>query len=77
MKAFSWPPIARDRLREVAGRILVRALEHQVFEEMRDAGFARRLVGGADPVPDHVGDDRRAAVGDDHDLQAVGEREMA
>ena len=48
-----------------------------MFEEMRDAGLARRLVGGADLVPDHVGDDRRAAVRDDHDLEAVGEREVA
>ena len=26
-------------------------------------------------VPDHVGDDRRAVVGDHDDLEAVGERE--
>ena len=65
-----------DHLREPPVRILRRALEHQVFEEMREAGFARRLVGGADPIPDHVGDDRRAVVGDDHDFEAVGEREM-
>ena len=58
------------------GRILRGALEHQVFEEMREAGLARRLVGGADLVPDHVGDDRRAAVRDHHDLQPVGEREV-
>ena len=35
-----------------------------------------RLVGGADPVPDHVGDDGRAVVGDDDDLHAVGELEL-
>ena len=48
-----------------------------MFEEMRDAGLAGRLVGRADPVPDHVGDDRRAVVRDDHDFEAVGEREVA
>ncbi len=63
-------------LREAAGRIFRRALEHQVFEEMRDAGLAGRLVGSADPVPQHVGDDRRAAIRDHHHGQAVGEREL-
>ena len=66
----------RHRLREASGRVLGGALEHQMFEEMRDAGLARRLVGGADLVPDHVGDDRRAPVRHDDDLEAVGEREV-
>ena len=35
-----------------------------------------RLVGGADLVPDHVRDDRRAMIGDHHDLHAVGELEL-
>ena len=64
-------------LRELAGRVLGGALEHQVFEEMRDAGLAGRLVGGADLVPDHVGDDRRAPVRDHHDFQPVRQREVA
>ncbi len=46
-----------------------------MLEEMREAGLAGRLVGGADLVPDHVRDHRRPAVGDDDDLHAVGERE--
>ena len=45
-----------------------------MFEEMREAGLARRLVGGADLVPDHVGDDRRAAVRNDDEFEAVLER---
>ena len=65
-----------ERLREPAFGILCRALEHQMFEEMRESGLARRLVRGADLVPDHVGDDRRAMIGNDHDLEPVGEREM-
>ena len=72
LAADRWRPACEKR---PAG-FFVGALEHQVLEEMRDAGFARRLVGGADLVPEHVGDDRRAAVGDDHDLEAVGEREV-
>jgi hypothetical protein len=52
-------------------RVRFGALEHQVFEEMRDARLARRIVGRAVLVPDHVGDDRRAVVGDHHDLHAV------
>jgi len=39
------------------------ALEHQMFEKMREPGFARRLVGGADLVPDHLGDHRGAWSG--------------
>ena len=60
-----------DHLGEAAGRILRGALEHQMLEEMREAGLARRLVGGADLVPDHVGDDRRAAVGNHHHFEPV------
>ncbi len=51
----------------------VRALEHQMFEEMRDAGFARRIVGRAVAIPDHMGDDRRAMIRDHHDVHAVVE----
>ena len=64
-----------DHLREFALGMGLRALEHQVLEEMGDTRFARPLVGGAGLVPDHVGDDRRAMVGDDHHLQAVVEGE--
>ena len=60
-----------DVLREGVAGIFLGALEHQMFEEMRQAGFARRLVGGADLVPDHVGDDRRAMIGDHHDFKTV------
>ncbi len=40
-------------------RVLFGALEHQVFEEVGEARFAGRLVGGTDPIPHHVG--RQAA----------------
>ena len=51
-------------------------LEHQVLEEVREARLAGRLVGGPDLVPEHVGDHRRTAVRDHHDLEAVAEREV-
>ena len=63
---------ASDDFGELADRDLVGRLEHQMLEEVGDAGTSALLVGGADPVPDHVGDDGRAVVGDDHDLHAVG-----
>ena len=66
----------RDRLREQALRVLLRALEQQMFEEVGEPRLAGRLVGGADAIPDHVGDDRRAAIGNHHDFEAVGESEM-
>ena len=41
---------------ESARRVsLIGALEHQVFEEVGDAGLADRIIGGAVAVPDHVG----------------------
>ena len=62
-------------LGKLAGRMLAGALEHQMFEKMREPRFAGRLVGGADLVPDHLRDDRRAVIRDHHDLQAIVERE--
>ena len=70
--------VAADRLdprRELAFGMGLGALEHQVFEEVGDARLARRIVGGADPVPHHVRHDRGAMVGDDDDLEPVGEGE--
>ena len=67
--------IARDGARILAGRNLARALEHQVFKEMRDARMAARFIRRADAIPHHMRNHRRAAIGDHHDLHAVGERE--
>ena len=69
--------ILGDDLGELAGRDLVCALEHQMFEEVGDARGARRLVGGADLVPDHLGHDRRAMIRDHQHLQAVLKGELA
>ena len=65
-----------DDLREVADGDLVGRLEHQVLEEVSDAGDALGLVGGADLVPDHVGDDRSAVIGNHHDVHAVRQLEL-
>ena len=43
---------------------------------MRQARLARRLIGRADLVPDHMRDDGRTVIRDDHQLQSVGEREV-
>jgi hypothetical protein len=68
---------ARHDLGEFAGRDLFRGLEHQMLEEMGDAGDARRLVRRADAVPHHVGHHGRAIVGHHNALHAVGQRELA
>ena len=65
-----------NEFRELALGMALRAFEHQVFEEVGDAGFARRIVGRAVAVPDHVGDDGRAMIGNDHDVEAVGQGEI-
>ncbi len=56
--------------------VVFRALEHQVFEQMRESALAGRLVFRADVVPDVDRDDRRLAVRVDDDGQAVVELEF-
>ena len=55
-------------LRDVAG-----ALEHDVLEQVGEAGLAGLLVLGADVVPEVDRHDRRQVVLGDDDAQAVGE----
>ena len=50
-----------------------RALEHHVFEEVREAAAPGRLVAGAHRVPQADSHHRHAAVGKDHDPQPVVE----
>ena len=52
-----------------------RALEHQVLEQVREAGAALRLAAHADVVVDGDRHDRAAAVGAEHHAQAVVEGE--
>ena len=63
--------------RELAVGELLGGLEHQVLEEVRDARYAGRLVGGPGADIDHVGDDRRAVVGNDDHGHPVGKLELA
>src|SRR5262249_12500931 len=51
-----------DETRELAWPVRGRALEHQVLEEVRDAGGAACLVARADPVPHLERDDRISVV---------------
>ena len=64
-----------ERLEEFA-LVVLRALEHQVLEQVREAGAAGRLVLAADVVPDVDRDDRRLAVGVHDHAQAVGQGEL-
>ena len=63
----------RDRLRERALGVLVRALEHQMFEEMGDARLSRRIVRRAVAIPHHMRHHRRPMIGDDDDCHSVVE----
>ena len=47
-----------------------------MLEKMGDSGGAARLVGGPHSVPDHLGHDGRTVVGNDQDLQSIGELEL-
>ena len=70
------PAIGLDDVREFAVRMAGRALEHQVLQKMRHARDARRLVGAADLVPDHMDHSGRAVILDHHHVHAVLKREF-
>jgi hypothetical protein len=53
---------------------MLRALEHQVLEQMREAGSPGLLVLRTDVVPDVDGDDRTAAVLMEQHVEAVRQR---
>ena len=58
---------------EALGRQVAGGLEHHVFEEVREAGAAGRIVLRPHAVPDLHGDVRRRAVERGVDLQPVGQ----
>ena len=60
-----------DRVGKLTRGQIVGALEHQVFEEVCNAGMAGRLVCGAGAIPDHMGDDGGAVIFDHHEFQPV------
>ena len=62
-----------DELGKLALRIIFCCLEHQMFEKMRDARLAERIIGRAVAIPEHVRHDRRPAIGNDHDVEAIVE----
>ncbi len=64
-----------ERLEEFAV-VVFAALEHQVFEQVREAGAAGRFVLAADVIPDVDRDDRRLAIGVHDHAQAVGQGEL-
>ena len=61
---------------ELAWRGILRALEHQVLEKVRDTGFARRFIGSTDLVPQHLDNRRRPVIFDHHHFQPVRELEV-
>ena len=66
-----------DDLGELAGGIASVPLNIRCSRKWAMPDEPARLVGGADLVPDHLGHHRSAMVGNDQDLQAVAERELA
>ena len=70
------PPAHRLDRPEIDLVIVLRTLEHHVFEEVGKAGPARPLVLGTDVIPDVDADDRRGVVFMQDDIQTVGKREF-
>ena len=68
---MSLPPAPSSSLEmRVAGHVL-RALEHHVLEEVREAGAARLLVGRADVIPEVHRDQRQPVILGQDDLEPV------
>ena len=55
---------------------VARTHEHQMLEQMREAGPTRAFTRRADVVPHVHGDDRHAVIFMQDDVQTVGEREL-
>ena len=64
----------RDHRGVRLGLDVLRALEHQVLEEMREPGAARLLVLRADVIPELQVDDRRRVILRQHHRQPVRQR---
>ncbi len=67
-----------DRLQRLEMLLLVvlRAIEHQMLEQMRIAGLPHRLVLRSHMIPHAHRNQRRLAIGVHHHAQPVGQREL-
>ena len=61
---------------EIVLRCVLAAVEHQMFEQVREAGLAFGFVLRSDIVPHRDGHDGSLAVGVDDDVEPVVEREL-
>jgi hypothetical protein len=50
---------------------MLRSLEHQMLEQMREAGVPRPFVFGSNVIPEIDGDDRAGMVLMDQDIEAI------
>ena len=57
--------------RKFARRHVIRALEHQMLQKMRDARVSRWFIRRADAIPDHMDHNRGAMIFDHDNLQPV------
>ena len=66
-------PEPLERLEKVA-RIVLRALEHQVLEQVGEPALVPLLVFGTDVIPKIHSHDRQLRLTAEDDVEAVGER---
>ena len=69
-------PLSADRFNQ--GEVLrlgdvLGALEHEVFKEVRESGAPSAFIFRANVIPDVDGGDRRGAINDEEEAQAIGE----
>ncbi|MGC4085053.1 MAG: hypothetical protein QM736_23785 [Vicinamibacterales bacterium] len=70
------PPAALEEVVELAFLDVLRALEHQVLEEMREAGAPGFSLRRSDVIPDVHRDDRHAGSSCRMTCSPFGEREL-
>ena len=61
---------------EIVPRCILRSVEHQMFEQMRETGLSLGLVLGTDIIPHRHADNRCLAIGVHQNLQAVVQGEF-
>ena len=71
---MSLAPAASRNLKCVSRRHVLRALEHHVLEQVREAGAARLLVGRADVIPEVHGHQRQPMVLAEDHVETVRQR---
>ena len=68
--------ISGDNFGKLAGGDFFSTFKQQMFKKMGNTGFSILFIGCADLVPDHMSNNRRSVIGNNHNFHAIGERKL-